>query len=66
MPFSFETISDNRNGHFLVKWRKKKKFPEWEQGFSIVAEAAKKYENILLSDEALWSVQRHKGFWKRV
>ena len=66
MPFHFETIPDARNGHFLSKWRKKKGFPEWEQGLGVVSETAKQYEHIILSDEHLWSAQRHKGFWKRI
>ncbi len=64
MPFSFDTIAKVRNGHFLIRWKKKQDYPEWEQGFSIVKQAAEEYDNILLSDEQLWSTQRRKGFWK--
>ncbi len=66
MPFHYEAIASVRNAHFMVKFRKHRKFPEWFKGFDEVAKAAGEYENIILSDEQLWSTQRKKGFWKRL
>ncbi|MBR1634517.1 MAG: hypothetical protein IJ682_05575 [Lachnospiraceae bacterium] len=66
MPFHFDGIGIRRNGHFLTFWMRRKQHPEWKKGFEVVEKATRRYENIILSDENLWSRQRLKKFWKRV
>ncbi|MBR1628288.1 MAG: hypothetical protein IJ679_03340, partial [Lachnospiraceae bacterium] len=65
MPFHFDNVPQARAAHFLTLFREKKKHPEWKEGFEVLKETAKEYENILISDERMWSVQRKKGFWKQ-
>lgn len=66
MPFHFEGVGIRRNGHFLTFWTRRKDHPEWKKGFSVVEKAFKKYDNVILSDENLWSRQRLQKFWGRV
>ncbi len=66
MPFQYDAISLIRNAHFMVCFRKHRKHPEWQRGFDEVKRVAGLYDNIILSDEQLWSTQRKRGFWKRV
>lgn len=64
MPFRFQNIGKRRNGHFLTLWEDKENAPEWEQGFSVVKEALLRHDNIILSDENIWSKQRLDNFWE--
>ena len=64
MPFRFENIGIRRNGHFLTVWDNKENMPEWGQGFSVVKEALQKFDNVILSDENIWSRQRLDNFWE--
>lgn len=66
MPFRFKNIGIRRNAHFLTLWQEKETAPEWEKGFQVVAEAAEQYENVILSDENIWTRQREEGFWENV
>ena len=66
MPFRYDAIADVRNAHFMIRFRKHRKHPKWYSGFDEVKKAAATCDNILLSDEQLWSTQRKQGFWKRL
>ena len=66
MPFHFEGVGIRRNGHFLTFWIKRKKRPEWKKGFDVVEKLSHRYENIILSDENLWSRQRVEKFWHHI
>lgn len=66
MPFEFENIGKRRNAHFLSLWTEKDSAPEWEQGFNAVKEALFDHDNVILSDENLWSRQRLDDFWENV
>ena len=66
MPFRFPNVGIRRNGHFLTLWENKADAPEWEQGFLAVQEALREHENIILSDENIWSKQRLDRFWEEV
>lgn len=66
MPFEFEGVAPGRNGYFLSFWLHRKDHPEWKKGLELVEKSIKKYENVILSDEGLWSRQRMRKFWKRI
>ncbi len=64
MPFRFKNIGIRRNAHFLTLWQEKETAPEWDKGFEVVAEALKKHDKVILSDENIWTRQREEGFWE--
>lgn len=66
MPFRFDGISMYRNGHFLTFWNTRRKHPEWAKGLEIVESSFRKYPNVILSDESLWSRQRIEKFWHNI
>lgn len=53
----------NRNGHFLVS----EDAPTIEKAYQLLADMAKKYQNIVLSDEIIWHRSiLEKGFWEDI
>ena len=66
MPFRFKNVGPRRNAHFLTLWKEKDPAPEWKKGFSVVKESLTKYENVILSDENIWTQQRKENFWEEV
>ena len=64
MPFRFKNVGARRNAHFLTLWAEKEAAKEWEQGFSVVADSLENFDNIILSDENIWTQQRKEGFWE--
>lgn len=64
-----------RNGNFLIFRSKKKKRSDKEKqvktvrerGYKALEDAARQYENIILSDEAIWQYSHaEKDFWKNL
>lgn len=68
--YDYPDVRRARNGYFLSRithkdfWEQYK--AAWEGSFWQLGEYAKRYENIILSDESIWSVQRREGFWEAV
>ena len=71
----FESIYNKRNGHFLaylsfneerVRNREEER-KKREEAYSMLAQAAKEYPNIVLSDEVIWyQCKKYKNFWQEV
>lgn len=75
LKMSKEKYKFRRNGNFLVyrstepteEEREKRNKEIFQKGFEILAEKAKEYENILISDEAIWYRQNENAdFWEEV
>ncbi|MGN0354604.1 MAG: hypothetical protein ACI4EI_05970 [Muricoprocola sp.] len=76
IPYKFPGVRKDRNGHFLVgdvflpdgKRDEEACQKLWQMGMDIVHEEFKKYDNVLLSDENLWtsSTNAKASYWTRL
>lgn len=76
IPYKFPGVRKERNGHFLVgdvflpdgKRDKEACQKLWQMGMDIIHEEFKKYDNVLLSDENLWtsSTNAKASYWNRL
>ncbi len=62
----YPNIGKARNGYF-VAFTGKDRFPEEvKESYRRLAQVAKKWDKIIISDEAIWNRQKPPGFWKMV
>lgn len=73
MPYHYDRITENRNGHFLYAMiyengvrNKEKEKQVLKQELDYIVDCLKDYDNILLSEESIWwaTATRRKGLWK--
>lgn len=73
MPYHYDRITENRNGHFLYAMiyengvrNKEKEKQILKQELDYIVDCFKDYDNILLSEESIWwaTATRRKGLWK--
>lgn len=73
MPYHYDRITENRNGHFLYAMiyengvrNKEKEKQVLKQELDYIVDCFKDYDNILLSEESIWwaTATRRKGLWK--
>lgn len=73
MPYHYDRITENRNGHFLYATiyengvrNKEKEKQVLKQELDYIVDCFKDYDNILLSEESIWwaTATRRKGLWK--
>lgn len=73
MPYHYDRITKNRNGHFLYAMiyengvrNKEKEKQVLKQELDYIVDCFKDYDNILLSEESIWwaTATRRKGLWK--
>lgn len=73
MPYHYDRITKNRNGHFLYAMiyengvrNKEKEKQVLKQELDYIVDCFKDYDNVLLSDESIWwaTATRRKGLWK--
>lgn len=73
MPYHYDRITKNRNGHFLYAniyengvRNKEKEKQVLKQELDYIVDCFKDYDNILLSEESIWwaTATRRKGLWK--
>lgn len=73
MPYHYDRITKNRNGHFLYAMiyengvrNKEKEKQVLKQELDYIVDCFKDYNNILLSEESIWwaTATRRKGLWK--
>ncbi|MBR1629612.1 MAG: hypothetical protein IJ679_10185, partial [Lachnospiraceae bacterium] len=62
VPFSFRGVAPHQTAHFLSVWEPDgPKSSEWDEGFAIMEEALRSYENVIFSDEQVWWRQHKEG-----
>lgn len=73
MPYHYDRITENRNGHFLYAMiyengvrNKEKEKQVLKQELDYIVDCFKDYDNVLLSEESIWwaTATRRKGLWK--
>lgn len=73
MPYHYDRITKNRNGHFLYAniykngvRNKEKEEQVLKQELDYIVDCFKDYDNVLLSEESIWwaTATRRKGLWK--
>ena len=73
MPYHYDRITKNRNGHFLYAKiyengvrNKEKEKQVLKQELDYIVDCFKDYDNVLLSEESIWwaTATRRKGLWK--
>lgn len=73
MPYHYDRITENRNGHFLYAMiyengvrNKEKEEQVLKQELDYIVDCFKDYDNVLLSEESIWwaTATRKKGLWK--
>lgn len=73
MPYHYDRITENRNGHFLYAKiyengvrNKEKEEQVLKQELDYIVDCFKDYDNVLLSEESIWwaTATRRKGLWK--
>lgn len=73
MPYHYDRITKNRNGHFLYATiyengvrNKEKEKQVLKQELDYIVDCFKDYDNVLLSEESIWwaTATRRKGLWK--
>lgn len=73
MPYHYDRITKNRNGHFLYAMiyengvrNKEKEKQVLKQELDYIVDFFKDYDNVLLSEESIWwaTATRRKGLWK--
>lgn len=73
MPYHYDRITENRNGHFLYATiyengvrNKEKEKQVLKQELDYIVDCFKEYDNVLLSEESIWwaTATRRKGLWK--
>lgn len=73
MPYHYDRITENRNGHFLYATiyengvrNKEKEKQVLKQELDYIVDCFKDYDNVLLSEESIWwaTATRRKGLWK--
>ena len=73
MPYHYDRITENRNGHFLYAMiyengvrNKEKEEQVLKQELDYIVDCFKDYDNVLLSEESIWwaTATRRKGLWK--
>lgn len=73
MPYHYDRITKNRNGHFLYAMiyengvrNKEKEEQVLKQELDYIVDCFKEYDNVLLSEESIWwaTATRRKGLWK--
>lgn len=73
MPYHYDRITKNRNGHFLYAMiyengvrNKEKEEQVLKQELDYIVDCFKDYDNVLLSEESIWwaTATRRKGLWK--
>lgn len=73
MPYHYDRITKNRNGHFLYAMiyengvrNKEKEKQVLKQDLDYIVDCFKDYDNVLLSEESIWwaTATRRKGLWK--
>lgn len=73
MPYHYDRITENRNGHFLYAniyengvRNKEKEKQVLKQELDYIVDCFKDYDNVLLSEESIWwaTATRRKGLWK--
>ena len=73
MPYHYDRITKNRNGHFLYAMiyengvrNKEKEKQVLKQELDYIVDCFKDYDNVLLSEESIWwaTATRRKGLWK--
>lgn len=73
MPYHYDRITENRNGHFLYATiyengvrNKEKEKQVLKQELDYIVDCFKAYDNVLLSEESIWwaTATRRKGLWK--
>lgn len=73
MPYHYDRITKNRNGHFLYAMiyengvrNKEKEEQVLKQELDYIVDCFKDYDNVLLSEESIWwaTATRKKGLWK--
>lgn len=73
MPYHYDRITKNRNGHFLYAniyengvRNKEKEEQVLKQELDYIVDCFKEYDNVLLSEESIWwaTATRRKGLWK--
>lgn len=73
MPYHYDRITENRNGHFLYAMiyengvrNKEKEKQVLKQELDYIVDWFKDYDNVLLSEESIWwaTATRRKGLWK--
>ena len=67
VPFSFRGVAPHQTAHFLAVWEPGGPVSEeWDQGFALIQEALRSYDNVIFSDEQVWWRQHKEGFWEEV
>lgn len=73
MPYHYDRITKNRNGHFLYAniyengvRNKEKEEQVLKQELDYIVDCFKDYDNVLLSEESIWwaTATRRKSLWK--
>lgn len=73
MPYHYDRITKNRNGHFLYAniyengvRNKEKEEQVLKQELDYIVDCFKEYDNVLLSEESIWwaTATRRKSLWK--
>lgn len=73
MPYHYDRITENRNGHFLYATiyengvrNKEKEKQVLKQELDYIVDCFKDYDNVLLSEESIWwaTATRRKSLWK--
>lgn len=73
MPYHYDRITENRNGHFLYAniyengvRNKEKEEQVLKQELDYIVDCFKDYDNVLLSEESIWwaTATRRKSLWK--
>ena len=73
MPYHYDRITENRNGHFLYAMiyengvrNKEKEKQVFDSELQYIVDCFKENDTILLSDESIWwaTSTRRKGLWK--
>lgn len=54
-PYSYKDVSERRNAHFLIAEASDKNSGRFREGMDRIRELFDKYQNIILSDEGIWS-----------
>ncbi|MCR5665191.1 MAG: hypothetical protein K6G01_00040 [Eubacterium sp.] len=65
-PVKFAETGKYRNGHFLLYLQRPKELKNWQLCVDELKNALDQYDNVILTEEALWGWQRKKNWWNDV
>ena len=63
--YSYPNVGKARNAYFVSRTGKDNFQDEWADSFRQLTELGKRWDNIILSDEAVWNRMKPPGFWPK-